>query len=126
MPIRYDACRHSPVEAGVSTPVEIEKRGDRDVRIAWDDGHVSVYGNRDLRFACSCASCVDEWTGERRLQRAAVADDITLVDLQLVGNYALHITWSDGHSTGIYTWESLRRLCACADCTARRGLDGGS
>ena len=106
-------------------PVEIEKRGDRDVRIVWDDRHESVYPNTELRFACSCASCVDEWTGERRLQRAAVADAIAPTDLQLVGNYALHITWSDGHSTGIYTWDALRRLCGCEECAARRRVDSG-
>src|SRR5262245_37630616 len=107
-------------------PVEIEKRGDRDLRIVWDDGHTSVYPNAELRFACSCASCVDEWTGERRLQRAAVATEVAPVDLQLVGNYALHITWSDGHATGIYTWDALRRLCACETCAAQRRRDGGT
>jgi DUF971 family protein len=33
------------------------------------------------------------------------------VRLSAVGNYALHIDWSDGHHTGIYPWDMLRALC---------------
>ncbi len=38
----------------------------------------------------------------------------------LVGAYALHIAWSDGHSSGIYPWERLLAICPCDACTARR------
>lgn len=104
-----------------SNPNEIEKLGERAIRIVWDDGHVSEYPNTELRFRCSCASCVDEWSGERHLQRTQVAADVHPIDLQLVGNYAMHLTWSDGHATGIYSFDYLRALCPCADCARRRG-----
>src|SRR5262245_15651075 len=97
-------------------PREIEKLGDREVRITWADGHVSTYRNSELRFACACAVCVDEWTGVRRLRREEVAEDIRPVGLQLVGNYAVHFDWSDGHATGIYTWDHLRAQCPCGAC----------
>jgi DUF971 family protein len=62
---------------------------------------------------------VDEFTGEQTLDVASIADDIRIVDMQLVGNYALRIGWSDGHSTGLYTWTRLRALCPCPRCAGR-------
>jgi len=58
-----------------------------------------------------CARCVDEITGERIVDIEGLDPNISIRDLQLVGNYALKIRWSDGHDTGLYTWEHLRRLC---------------
>lgn len=98
-------------------PAEIEKRGTEAVRVVWADGHVSDYPNPELRFACACALCVDEWTGERRVQRRDIRPDIQPTGLSLVGNYAVQIAWSDGHSTGIYTFEHLRRVCPCPACS---------
>ena len=40
--------------------------------------------------------------------------------LQVVGNYALQATWSDGHSAGIYSWQYLRRICPCPACRKAR------
>jgi DUF971 family protein len=37
-----------------------------------------------------------------------------------VGRYAINFTFSDAHSAGIFTWEYLRGLCACADCLRQR------
>ena len=102
------------------SPSEIEKVGEREIRVVWDDGHVSVYPNVELRFACSCALCVDEWSGVRRVRRLDIPADIRPTGLQLVGNYGLQIPWSDGHSTGIYTFASLRRICPCPACTGAR------
>jgi len=93
-----------------SVPVEIEKVGDREVRILWEDGHVSRYANVDLRLACACAGCVEEFTGERRITPDQIASDVRPTAMELVGNYAVQITWSDGHATGIYTFERLRSM----------------
>jgi DUF971 family protein len=108
-----------------ATPVEIEKRGASEIRIVWDDGHVSTWPNRALRLACRCASCIDEWTGERRLQSASVPADVHPVGVALVGNYAVHFEWSDGHGTGIYAYEFLRSICPCDACGAGRREDPG-
>ncbi len=103
-----------------TTPTEIERLGVHGMRIAWDDGHESIYENAALRFACSCAMCVDEISGVRRLQRQHIPADIRPTGLELVGNYAVHLTWSDGHATGIYTFDHLRSLCPCALCQRAR------
>jgi DUF971 family protein len=58
-----------------------------------------------------CARCVDEITGERIVDIEGIDPAIAIRDLALVGNYALKIHWSDGHNTGLYTWDHLRRLC---------------
>lgn len=88
--------------------------------IEWSDGHHSVYPVRHLREHCPCASCVDEWTGERRLDPDSIPLLIMLKDIEPVGNYAFRFKWSDGHGTGIYTFSHLRRLCQCDLCNPER------
>jgi ATP-binding protein involved in chromosome partitioning len=83
---------------------------DGGLEIVWSDGRQSVYEPAPLRLACRCAHCEDEWTGERRLEAAAVPPDIRLLALAPVGRYGYQLSWSDGHSTGIYTFERLRAL----------------
>ena len=86
------------------------------LEITWEQGHVGLYPFLTLRRECPCAQCVDEYTGERKLDPSAVPDDIVINGLELVGRYAIKIDWSDGHSTGIYTWKRLRELCPCSRC----------
>ncbi len=54
---------------------------------------------------------MNEWTGERMLDPSTIADDLSIIDLRLVGRYALTFQWSDGHQTGIYSFSFLRGLC---------------
>ncbi len=61
-----------------------------------------------------CARCVDEITGQRIVDLEGIDPHIAIEDLKLVGNYALKISWSDGHDTGLYTWQHLRQLCETA------------
>lgn len=82
------------------------------LEITWPDGSVDRLPYRALRAECPCASCQDEWTGERIIQVEHVREDIKLDGLEMVGSYAIQPTWSDGHSTGIYTWELLRKAAA--------------
>ncbi|MFW5947382.1 MAG: DUF971 domain-containing protein [Gemmatimonadota bacterium] len=103
--------------------VEPTEDGQR-LRIVWRDGHVSEYEPRAIRVACPCAGCVDELTGRPILDPAAVPAGIMPVAIEYVGRYALKFTWPDGHDTGIYPYDLLRRLCPCEDCSARRaGVD---
>jgi DUF971 family protein len=83
---------------------------DRRLEITWAPGQVHRHAAKLVRAACGCASCVDERTGQRTLDVNSIPDDIDIVALRPVGNYAVQIEWSDGHDTGIYTWELLRRL----------------
>lgn len=80
------------------------------LRIAWADGEVSLHEPRDLRLRCPCAGCVDEMTGQRVLRPADVPEGVHPTAIHYVGRYALQFIWSDGHSTGIYPFEYLRRL----------------
>jgi DUF971 family protein len=48
--------------------------------------------------------------------RETVDESINLDRVDAVGGYALQFAWSDGHSSGIYTWEYLRLACPCAEC----------
>ncbi len=97
-------------ETPSAVPTRIEQRGPRQLAITWSDGVESVYDVRALRLACSCAQCVDEWTGEGRLDPAAVPDDVRPCAVRPVGRYAIQIDWSDGHDTGIYPFRRLREL----------------
>jgi len=94
-------------------PKAIEQAGPQQLRIDWHDGHTSLYAVRDLRLACRCANCVDEHSGLPRLEPASVPADVVPVNLKSVGRYAIQFDWSDGHDTGIYTFDQLRRLCPC-------------
>ena len=89
-------------------PIDIKlKRADGLLEITWSPDEVVCYKIRAVRCACSCAACVDEHTGERKLNVDAVPDDIGITDMQLVGNYAVQFTFTDGHETGIYSWDHL-------------------
>lgn len=101
-------------------PVEISRADVQHVRIKWNDGHESIYPAHYLRLACPCAMCVEEMTGRQLLKVDQVPDDVGPLGLELVGRYALHIQWSDGHASGIYTFEMLRNLCPCEECQASR------
>jgi DUF971 family protein len=78
--------------------------------ITWSDGRVQRYPYVALRGDCRCAECVDEMTGKRLLDPATIPADITIKAMQLTGNYALQITWSDGHDTGLFTWRRLAEI----------------
>ncbi|MEE8584699.1 MAG: DUF971 domain-containing protein [Acidobacteriota bacterium] len=97
-------------------PAEIGRAGEHDIRIEWRDGHHSVYPARMLRQKCPCAMCVDELTGVRTLDQASVPQTIAPQSLELVGRYAIRVYWNDQHSSGIYTFKLLRRLCPCQAC----------
>jgi hypothetical protein len=59
---------------------------------------------------------VEEFTGRRLLRRGSIPAVLERVDVAPVGRYALSFKWSDGHSTGIYTFDYLRRICPCPQC----------
>ena len=80
------------------------------LRIKWKDGVVSEYVPRQLRLRCPCAACVDELTGVRTLTPEMVHEGVYPTAIHYVGRYAIQCVWSDGHSTGIYAFEYLRRL----------------
>ena len=100
----------------MTQPRKIEIGSDGGLSIVWDDGHAAIYTPARLRLACKCALCEDEWSGERRLEAGSLPADIRALSVKPVGRYGLQINWSDGHSTGIYTFDRLRPLCECETC----------
>ena len=96
-------------------------RTDQGILIDWDgQGHTAFYPARALRLACPCAQCVEEMTGRPLLDPARVPEVGYPVTLGLVGAYGLMVHWSDGHSTGIYTFERLLADCPCPRCAEPR------
>jgi DUF971 family protein len=94
-------------------PVDIQRIGG-ELAIKWDDGSESFIPLEKLRRACPCAGCKGEvdimgnlYKGpDRPLSPAA----FELVRLETVGTYALQPIWADGHATGIYPFDHLRRI----------------
>jgi ATP-binding protein involved in chromosome partitioning len=78
-------------------------------KISWSDGVQSLVSFKDFRFICPCAVCVDEHNGERKIKRETISDDIHPLNIRTIGNNALQVKWSDGHDTGIYSYEYLRQ-----------------
>jgi DUF971 family protein len=97
------------------------------LEIDWRDGHKSVWSFAWLREACPCATCIDQRAqegrkpGQPKAKAAAVLPMYTPPakpkSAQAVGRYAIQFNWLDGHSGGIYSWEYLRRVCQCGECT---------
>ena len=100
---------------GIPVPLEIHREDDRLV-ITWDEDHQGDYSARDLRIACQCAECREEFTGRLLLDPHSVPPDIRADRVSLVGGYGFQVHWSDGHYAGIYTYEYVRSLCPCEQC----------
>lgn len=93
------------------SPAEVAPTEDgSQLRIRWKDGHVSEYPPRFLRLKCPCAGCVEEMSGRPLLDPDTVPDDVHPLGIRYVGRYALQFDWSDGHRTGIYPFDMLRKL----------------
>lgn len=98
-------------------PTRIVRDADhRALRIPWADGHESTYGWEYLRRNCPCAHCRGEWGAPGYLDSMPIltVEQTFLKGMQIVGRYALQLTWGDGHTTGIYAFRDLRALCP--DC----------
>jgi DUF971 family protein len=97
------------------------------LEIDWTDGHRSAWSFPWLRDACPCATCNEERKLEGRKPGQPKAKPAALLPMytappkpasaHAVGRYALQFNWADGHSGGIYSWDYLRRVCQCRECT---------
>ena len=91
-------------------PLQVIEESDSEISIVWSDDAETKYNAADLRRNCPCASCVNEWTGEKILRDESVPDELHFTHTSIVGRYALNFHFSDGHDTGIFTFKFLRGL----------------
>jgi DUF971 family protein len=91
-------------------PHGIDITPNHEFRIDWGEGKVAIIPSLTMRDACPCAACVEEFTGKKILDPKSIPADIRPLEIISVGNYAVQVIWSDDHSTGIYTWETLRKI----------------
>ena len=100
----------------------------RQLTVDWADGHQSVFDLTALRWLCPCAFCRGEagQPGWLDSDPTLSEEQVELADLSLTGNYALQPVWADGHSSGFYSFEHLRRNCACPADTARREAEAAA
>jgi DUF971 family protein len=93
------------------TPIKIEPLSPTALFIEWNNQEKYSVPYVEIRFYCPCAGCVDENSGQRTIQRSSIIPDIRPTNVQLVGRYAIQMTWSDGHNTGMYHYDRLFELC---------------
>ncbi len=101
-------------------PVSIKKGTNQDLSIMWDDGHKGRSSLKQLRDRCPCAGCQGETvllhSYQAPPQDRSIPGRYEITGIQQVGSYAVQLSWRDGHSTGIYSWDYLRSLCECESC----------
>ncbi len=97
---------------GVKAP-----HGAKTFEVSWADGHKSLYPHEILRGFCPCATC----QGHSGSIKFVEGGNLDLRDIEQVGNYALGLTWADGHNSGIYSFRYLRAL---GDMLDTQGADG--
>jgi DUF971 family protein len=121
-----------PQAATTPAKVRVKKTEGTGVEIDWQDGHKSSWNFVWLRNACPCATCHEEREKTGRPVGEAKPKAQTLLmmyeaparptEVSQVGKYALKFKWTDGHESGIYSWEYLRRVCQCAVCKAQKNI----
>lgn len=102
-------------QAPVVRPTDLALDDEGALLVRWDDGRDSKFAPRWLRARCPCAECVEEWSGKRVVGDAQVQEGVKPRGMTQVGRYAVQLEWSDGHSTGIYSWDYLLSLRAEAE-----------
>lgn len=110
-------------------PEHIAVSKSKGIKIDWADGHASEFTCAYLRDECPCATCTGAHgtTPEKTTYSKPDANpfqmykpSIKMLTVEPVGNYAIRINWNDGHNTGIYSYEHLRKICNCAVCRAEK------
>ena len=108
----------------VPEPEHIAISKSKGIQINWKDGHLSKYSLGYLRDECPCATCTGaHGTEPEKSNYSAPAapfpmfkPTLKMLNVEPVGHYAIRIEWSDGHNTGIYSFDHLRKICPCGSC----------
>lgn len=125
---RREMAGETKLASDATTPakVRVKKSEGTGVEIDWKDGHQSEWNFAWLRWGCPCATCNEEreQTGRKiGVPKPKPGGPLVMyeapprpVEVTPVGKYAVKFKWNDGHESGIYSWEYLRRVCQCAEC----------
>lgn len=121
MPIPLDP-RKKPVD------VKVHVSNGAGVDIVWTDRHQSHYDFTYLREFCPCALCDEERRKKENVAAHTAGSSGAALPMfkprpaargaKAVGHYALQIDFTDGHTTGIYSFDYLRTICPCEQCAA--------
>ena len=97
-------------------PLKIKVEKKTHLKITWEDSSETVLSLKYLRNECPCAICKGETILLRSYRPPApvtVTEEMFEINkIDIVGGYAIQITWRDGHNTGIYSWDYLKDLGA--------------
>ena len=97
-------------------PIELARADAGELMIRWSDGQRRLYRVAELRDQCPCATCREKRSMPPAAPTAlailspAETRPLALVEMTPVGSYAYNLRFSDGHDTGIYTFDFLRQL----------------
>ena len=89
-------------------PVQIKIKKKKDISIKWDDGSQSLIELKKLRQLCPCATC-QTFRDRQGGKYIPIYNDtqVNVIDVEVIGNYAIQVKWGDGHTTGIYEYSFL-------------------
>ncbi len=114
-----------PIPQGDVSPVEIQRDGESSIVIRWSDESTTTWTARELRQSCPCATCREKRRGEKQTSQtkprmlpvlsAAEARPLGIESMRPVGTYAYNIGFTDGHSSGLFTFAMLNRTSSPAD-----------
>lgn len=114
-------------QTAIADPEHIAISKSTGIKIDWRDGHHSDYSLAYLRDECPCATCTGAHGTEPQKSSYSKQElfpmykpALRMSSVEPVGQYAVRIFWNDGHSTGIYSFDHLRRICPCEECKAQR------
>jgi DUF971 family protein len=98
-------------------PIDVEVKRDTGVTITFADEVVAVFNMVELRLGCPCAECrnLRDRDGGESWPRPNSPIPLGIVDAEFHGGWGLSLTWNDGHNTGIYPFEALRRWAETGD-----------
>ena len=113
----------------MTDPEHIAISKSKGIKIDWKDQHHSEYSLGYLRDECPCATCTgahgtepqkSSYSSKPASPFKLYEPTLKMLSVEPVGNYAIRINWSDGHNTGIYSFDHFRKICPCPDCRAAR------
>lgn len=106
-------------------PKQIKRLGTEGLEITWDDNSISIFNSRVLRDNCPAADSKEKrgegashkkplsqpsGRGLLTVLSSTIEEELKLLKIESIGNYAVRLVWADGHDSGIFSYEYLFEL----------------